>query len=79
MTDERYKQLMEQIGMPNSRSLLGVLQQVANEVSQEAAVVERKACAKVCDSLHRAWKWSEDNPVSGPSECADAIRMRSNK
>ena len=35
MTDERYKQLMEQIGMPNSRSLLQALQQVANEVEQE--------------------------------------------
>lgn len=35
MTDERYADLMASIGMPNSRSLLGVLQQVANEVGQE--------------------------------------------
>ncbi len=35
MTDERYKELMEQVGMPNSHSLLGALRQVANEVAQE--------------------------------------------
>lgn len=35
MTDERYKQLMAQVGAPNSTSLLGVLQQVANEVAQD--------------------------------------------
>lgn len=34
-TNERYKQLMEQVGMPQSRSLLLALQQVANEVAQE--------------------------------------------
>jgi len=35
MTDERYKKLMEDVGMPNSRSLLVALRQVANEVAQE--------------------------------------------
>jgi len=35
MTDERYKKIMADIGMPNSRSLLSALQQVANEVAQE--------------------------------------------
>lgn len=35
MKDERYKELMEQVGMPNSASLLIALQQVANEVAQE--------------------------------------------
>lgn len=35
MNDERYKQLMDRVGMPNSRSLLLALQQVANEVAQE--------------------------------------------
>jgi hypothetical protein len=35
MHDERYKQLMEQVGMPNSRSLLMALKQVANEVAQQ--------------------------------------------
>lgn len=35
MTDERYKQLMEQVGMPNSRSLLQALQQAVNETEIE--------------------------------------------
>lgn len=35
MDDKRYKQLMEQVGMPNSKSLLLALKQVANEVEQE--------------------------------------------
>ena len=34
MTDERCKQLMEQVGMPNSRSLMVALFQVANETEQ---------------------------------------------
>ena len=37
MTDDRYKELMEQVGMPNSRSLLTALEQVANEVGQASA------------------------------------------
>jgi len=35
MTDERYKKLMEDVGMPDSRSLLIALRMVANEVTQE--------------------------------------------
>lgn len=35
MTDERCKQLMEQVGMPNSISLMQALKQVANETEQE--------------------------------------------
>ena len=35
MTDERCKQIMEQLGMPNSRSLMQALFQVANETEQE--------------------------------------------
>jgi len=38
---------------------------------------EREACAKVCDELHHKWNWGNDEPVSGPSECAAAIRARS--
>ena len=36
MTNERYKQLMIEVGLPNSRSLLQALKTVANEVAQEA-------------------------------------------
>ena len=38
MEDERYKEIMEQLGMPNSTSLLVALRQVANEVAQEMFV-----------------------------------------
>lgn len=31
MTEERYKELMDQVGMPNSRSLLLALQQAVHE------------------------------------------------
>lgn len=42
MTDERYQQIMTNLGMPNSRSLLQALQQVANEVAQEERASERE-------------------------------------
>ena len=35
MTDERYKELMAQVGLPNSRSLLQALQQCAMESALE--------------------------------------------
>ena len=35
ITDDRYKQIMAGLGMPNSQSLLCALQQVANEVGQK--------------------------------------------
>lgn len=35
MTEERCKQIMEQLGMPNSKSLMIALFQVANETEQE--------------------------------------------
>ena len=34
-TDERCKELMDQVGMPNSKSLMVALKQVANEVEQK--------------------------------------------
>ena len=45
LSDNRYKQLMKQVGMPNSRSLLQVLEQVATE----AALLEREECAKIAE------------------------------
>ena len=35
MNDERYKQIMSDLGYPESRSILQALKQVANEVAQE--------------------------------------------
>ena len=48
-------------------------------VSARAAAIEREACAKVCDDLHHKWHWGEDNPESGPHDCASAIRARGDK
>jgi len=44
MNDERYKQLMESVGMPNSRSLLQALRQAVNETEQEcrASLINEK-------------------------------------
>ena len=42
LSDERYKQLMEAVGMPNSRSLLAALYQCATE----ATLIERAAWIK---------------------------------
>ena len=50
MTDERYKQLMEQWGTPNSPSLYVLLTQVVNEATQE----ERERCAIICEDAVQA-------------------------
>ena len=42
LSDERYKQLMEAVGMPNSNSLLAALHQCA----MEATLIERDVLAK---------------------------------
>ena len=58
MNDARFKQLMKGLGMPNSRSLLIALRQVANEVAQEIksdAALERLAALE-----HEQWAhWRE--------------------
>jgi predicted transcriptional regulator len=48
MTDERLKQLIEQVGMPNSRSLYQALQQAETEgaASRDAEVAELKRSMK---------------------------------
>ena len=45
-------------------------------VSARAAAIEREACAKVCEDLHHKWHWGEDDPESGPHDCAKAIRAQ---
>lgn len=69
MKDERYKQIMSDLGMPNSQSLLSALQQVANEAGQECAALEREACSEVAESA------ASD---SDKYEIAIAIRSRHN-
>lgn len=83
MTDERYKKVMADLGMPNSRSLLVALQHVANEAGQECAAAEREACAKVLDdaaSRLAACPKSEKNEaaISALKHQACMIRSRSN-
>lgn len=56
MKEERYKQLMEQVGMPESRSILQAFQQIANEVEQETI-------ARIKDEItkeHKEQRVSED-------------------
>ena len=77
MTDERYKQIMNDLGTPNSRSLLSALQQVANEAGQEAMRNEREACAKECERMMmypggRCESFAHD----GVEAAAKAIRER---
>lgn len=48
MKVERYQQLMNIFGMPNSQSLLSLLQQVVNEAGHEAMIKEREACKDIC-------------------------------
>lgn len=46
-TDERCKELMNQLGMPNSRSLMVALKQVANEVEQKTLYKNDTEIAKL--------------------------------
>lgn len=66
LTESRYQELMEKVGMPNSRSLLAALRQCA----REAAQIEREECAKVCDNL------TCDYTREGAEVCAEEIRSR---
>lgn len=72
MTDERYKKIMADLGMPNSSSLLVALQQVANEAGQECAAAEREACAKVCDA--KAVKWEKEADKHLPHHSSDCAK-----
>ena len=49
MTDERCKQIMEQLGMSESRSLMQAIYQVANETEQEVRKNLHPTTNKVCN------------------------------
>ena len=73
LTDERLKQLMEQVGMPNSVSLMQALRQC----DMEATLAERARCAAICDDLPAKdpkGAWFNDDMSAGARECAAAIR-----
>ena len=66
MTDDRYKKIMTDLGMPNSNSLLLALKQVANETAQEIFKTRhwnplRFTCYRQPVSVRRM----EEIPVSG--------------
>ena len=79
ITDERYKQLMGNVGMPNSRSLLQALRQCA----MESALEERQACADLCDGELKSLYLTQNRPthdlallIAAVDDCASAIRNR---
>lgn len=79
MTDERYKKIMADLGMPNSRSLLAALQQVANEAGQECAAAEREACAAECERMMMYPGGRQESAAhNNVWAAAKAIRERSN-
>lgn len=43
----------------------------------DAVLLEREECAKVCDDKHDTWRWDDEaDSASGPRDCAAAIRAR---
>lgn len=58
MNDDRFKQIMANLGQPNSRSLLLALKQVANEVEQEVRFTIAK---EICWGLKSKLEAEDDN------------------
>ncbi|KKU65609.1 MAG: hypothetical protein UX91_C0015G0019 [Candidatus Amesbacteria bacterium GW2011_GWB1_47_19] len=54
MTDERCKKIMEELGMPDSHSLKGALEQVANETEQQ---VRAELEPKIILSGRKLWHY----------------------
>lgn len=55
MKEERYKEIMQQLGMPDSQSLLVALRQVANEVTQEQQRLTNETVFKIVDDCFHAY------------------------
>ena len=64
MNDERYKELMNQVGMSNSRSILQAFKQIANEVAQEVHAEYGKEIH--ADSTQQLWKIPESRAIICP-------------
>lgn len=75
MTDERYKELMAQTPMPNSRSVLLALQQVANEVAQECSHKSDELITARVKELKEENEWlkSELQLVTAPRESVGSV------
>ena len=69
LTEERCKQLMEQVGMPESRSIMVALYQVANETEQAATaplLEEIERLKQRCAELEKdAARWKTHVEVAG--------------
>ena len=65
LSDERYKQLMTQAGMPNSVSLSKALQQVAHEVEVQVRS-ENAVNIKLRAALELAWQYIGCPPLIRP-------------
>lgn len=64
-------------GMADNRSEGYFSFSVVCELLEMAIAEEREACAKICDGLHRTWRWDDEpDSESGPRQCAMAIRKR---
>ncbi len=78
LSDERYQQLMENVGMPDSNSLLQALRQAA----MEATLAEREACVVECARLKELYlsqgrtAMEEALLVAATDDCATAICTR---
>ncbi|MCP4279506.1 MAG: hypothetical protein GY776_05810 [Alteromonas sp.] len=59
MKDERYKQIMTDLGKPNSATLLTALKQVANEVAQQ----QQEKIDELQDTLTLISEWCEAYPL----------------
>jgi hypothetical protein len=74
MTDERYKKLMADVGMPNSISLLQALKQCA----MEATLAERERAVKAVGNVND-WIWEESKATGSGRETyikmSDAIKV----
>jgi len=79
MKDERYKEIMEGLGMPNSQTLLVALEQVANEVEQEVHAKYKHEAEKAFNYYMEEFYDAEDKRKSNQyfiySGSATAIRV----
>lgn len=55
MQDARYKEIMQQLGMPDSQSLLLALRQVANETAKENKGITNETVLEVVDNCFHAY------------------------
>jgi len=67
MKDSRYKEIMDGLGMPNSRSLLSALQQVENEVAQEVHKSYEKNNKKLNTGAYKCERCKDTGEVPAPN------------